>query len=254
MADFFASDPASNLINSGTSHPNPAFRFLTGFLPRKLKDLFKWSEYLYYSSAHIQAALNKLALYAVTSVTFKTSNNALRKNYTRLFEKSLHVKQHLALANINRRTYGNEFVSLIQPFVRYLRCGHPKCEQLTQIDQVEYKFKLATLEFKYTCRACKQPSVGKIVDKRIRMPVVEAFVKYVKPAKLDDLLEVSSRVSGRKKVSFTFSYEIRNEAGELVATGFTRHACWDPATARVIALPDWLKEIMPDADLDPTDR
>ena len=93
-----------------------------------------------------------------------------------------------------------------------------------------------------------------LVNTRIHMPVVEAFVKYLKPAKLDDLLEVSSRVSLRKRASFTFSYEIRNEAKELVATGFTRHACWDPATAKMIALPDWLREIMPDADLDPTDR
>ena len=93
-----------------------------------------------------------------------------------------------------------------------------------------------------------------VVDKRIHMPVVEANVKYVKPARLDDLLVVSSRVSERRRASFTFSYEIKNEAGELVATGFTRHACWDPATSRMIALPDWLKEIMPDADLDPTDR
>jgi acyl-CoA thioester hydrolase len=92
------------------------------------------------------------------------------------------------------------------------------------------------------------------VNERIHMPVVEAFVKFVKPAKLDDLLEVSSRVSERKRASFTFSYEIRTEARELVATGFTRHACWDPATTKMIALPDWLKEIMPDADLDPTDR
>ena len=93
-----------------------------------------------------------------------------------------------------------------------------------------------------------------VVDKRIHMPVVEAFVKYVKPARLDDLLEVSSRVSERKRASFTFSYEIRNEARELVATGFTRHACWDPSTSKMIPLPDWLKEIMPDADLTPTDR
>ncbi len=93
-----------------------------------------------------------------------------------------------------------------------------------------------------------------VVDKRIHMPVVEAFVKYLKPARLDDLLEVSSRVSERKRASFTFSYEIRNEAKELVATGFTRHACWDPSTSKMIPLPDWLKEIMPDADLAPTDR
>jgi acyl-CoA thioester hydrolase len=81
--------------------------------------------------------------------------------------------------------------------------------------------------------------------------VVEAFVKYVAPARLDDLLEVTSRVSERKRASFTFSYEIRNEVGALVATGFTRHACWDPATARMIAIPEWLRAIMPEADLDP---
>lgn len=88
------------------------------------------------------------------------------------------------------------------------------------------------------------------VDKRIHMPVVEAFVKYLQPARLDDLLEVTCRVSERKRASFRFSYEMRNEAKELVATGFTLHACWDPATSRMIAIPDWLKEIMPDADLD----
>jgi len=92
------------------------------------------------------------------------------------------------------------------------------------------------------------------VDKRVHLPVVEALVRYVKPARLDDLLEVSSRVSERRRASFTFFYEIKNEGRELVATGHTRHACWDPATARMIAIPDWLKEIMPDADLDPTDR
>ena len=90
-----------------------------------------------------------------------------------------------------------------------------------------------------------------VVNERVHLPVVEAFVKYVKPARLDDLLEVSSRVSERKRASFRFSYEIRNEAGELVATGHTVHACWNPASSRMIAIPDWLKEIMPDGDLDP---
>ena len=89
------------------------------------------------------------------------------------------------------------------------------------------------------------------VNERVHLPVVEAFVRYVKPAKLDDLLLVTSRVSERKRASFRFSYEIREELGELIATGHTLHACWNPATARMIPIPDWLKEIMPDADLDP---
>ena len=89
------------------------------------------------------------------------------------------------------------------------------------------------------------------VNRRIHLPVVEACVQYVRPALLDDLLAVTSRVSERRRASFTFKYEIRNEAAELVATGHTRHACWNPDTQKMIALPDWIKEIMPDADLDP---
>ncbi len=88
------------------------------------------------------------------------------------------------------------------------------------------------------------------VNTRIHLPVVEAYVKFIKPALLDELLEVTSRVSERKRASFKFSYEIRNEAQELVATGFTLHACLDPASSKMIAIPDWLKAVMPDEDLD----
>jgi acyl-CoA thioester hydrolase len=92
------------------------------------------------------------------------------------------------------------------------------------------------------------------VNTRIHMPVVEALVRYVKPARLDDLLEVTSRIGERKRASFTFFYEIRNEAREIVATGYTRHVCLNPATTKMVALPDWLKESAPDVAVDPADR
>jgi acyl-CoA thioester hydrolase len=82
------------------------------------------------------------------------------------------------------------------------------------------------------------------VNSRVHMPVVEAFVKYLKPARLDDLLEVRSWISERRRASFRFAYEIRNEARDLVATGFTLHACWDPASSRMIAIPKWLAAAM----------
>jgi acyl-CoA thioester hydrolase len=82
------------------------------------------------------------------------------------------------------------------------------------------------------------------VDGTLHMPVVEAFVKYVKPARLDDLLDVRCWISEKRRASFTFSYEIRNEAKELIATGSTRHACADPATGKLVALPDWLTALM----------
>jgi acyl-CoA thioester hydrolase len=83
------------------------------------------------------------------------------------------------------------------------------------------------------------------VDRRVHLPVVEATVRYVRPARLDDLLDVRCWISERRRASFRFGYEIRNEADEAVATGSTLHACWDPSTSRMIAVPDWLVAIMP---------
>ena len=82
------------------------------------------------------------------------------------------------------------------------------------------------------------------VNTMVHRRVVEACVKYVRPARLDDLLEVRCWIGERKRASFRFEYEIRNEAGELIATGHTLHACWDPASSKMIAIPEWLRAVM----------
>jgi acyl-CoA thioester hydrolase len=82
------------------------------------------------------------------------------------------------------------------------------------------------------------------VDQKVHLPVVEATVRYVKPAHLDELLDVRCWISERKRASFRFAYEIVDEKGERIATGATLHACWDPATSRMIAVPDWLAAVM----------
>ena len=48
------------------------------------------------------------------------------------------------------------------------------------------------------------------VDRKVHMPVVEASVRYVKPARLDDLLRVRCWISDRKRASFVFRYDIRH--------------------------------------------
>jgi acyl-CoA thioester hydrolase len=83
------------------------------------------------------------------------------------------------------------------------------------------------------------------VDQRIHMPVVEATVRYARPARLDDLLDARAWVSERKRASFRFDYELLSEAGDTVATGSTLHACLDPATSKLVAVPEWLRAIMP---------
>lgn len=83
------------------------------------------------------------------------------------------------------------------------------------------------------------------IDEKVWMPVVEASVRYLRPARLDDLLDVRTWVSERKRASFRFAYEIVNETGERVATGFTVHACQDPRTRKLVGVPPWLGALMP---------
>ena len=83
------------------------------------------------------------------------------------------------------------------------------------------------------------------VDQKLHMPVVEAFVKYVRPARLDDLLHVACWVSERRRASFRFAYALHHEGGEPVATGSTLHACWDPQTSKMVPIPTWLIDLMP---------
>jgi acyl-CoA thioester hydrolase len=83
------------------------------------------------------------------------------------------------------------------------------------------------------------------VNLKIHMPVVEATVRYVKPARLDDLLQIRCWVAEKKRASFLFHYDIRHaESGEVIATGLTRHACWHPESQRMIGIPEWLGTLL----------
>ncbi len=83
------------------------------------------------------------------------------------------------------------------------------------------------------------------VDRKVHMPVVEATVRYLRPARLDDPLCVRSWIGERKRASFLFRYQIRHgESGDLIASGETRHACWHPETQKMIAIPVWLEPLL----------
>jgi hypothetical protein len=156
---------AMSAFDQAASHPNPAFDFLTGFVPRKLKDLFRWCEYLNYNSAHVYAAHRKFNEMAITEIEYNTANEQLRKNYKRLFEKVVKMKAKLANAGIDKQVYGNHFTSIYTPFVRNLVCS--RCENMINIAMVDYKFDIKTLGFTYRCKKCKNTVSGKVVDQKI---------------------------------------------------------------------------------------
>lgn len=157
-----------SLYRNTTAHPNPMFDFLTGFVPRRLRDLFVWMEYLYYNSAQVFAGLKKLSEYPITEISYSTTNTKLEERIKDLHDTVLKTKSLLILCGRDRWIYGNAFVSVYQPFVRYLKC--PQCNKLTNIEHVNYRFRLKQVAFEYTCRKCHNTVQGKVIDRRLTDP------------------------------------------------------------------------------------
>lgn len=78
----------------------------------------------------------------------------------------------------------------------------------------------------------------------LRLPVVEATVRYRRPARYDDELSIHADVPEVGGASARFVYEIRRlPDGELLVEGHTVHACID-AAGKVSRIPAQLREAL----------
>jgi acyl-CoA thioester hydrolase len=78
--------------------------------------------------------------------------------------------------------------------------------------------------------------------------VLESFCRYRVPARFDDVLDVHARCLDVRGARFKYEYAIVREDGELVADGWTAHACVDATTLRPTRVPDWLADAIRTAE------
>ncbi len=75
----------------------------------------------------------------------------------------------------------------------------------------------------------------------VRLPVIEASARYLRPALYDDVLEVRTEVAAVSGARVAFTYEVRRDGTDgPLATGTTEHAAVD-ARGRPRRLPDGLR-------------
>jgi acyl-CoA thioester hydrolase len=77
-------------------------------------------------------------------------------------------------------------------------------------------------------------------DRGIEAFVLESHVRYLRPARFDDVLRIHARCGGVRGARFRFDYAITRD-GETIADGWTAHACVDARTLRPLRVPDWLR-------------
>lgn len=84
-------------------------------------------------------------------------------------------------------------------------------------------------------------------DRGVEAIVLESFCRYRVPCRFDDELVVHTRCVDPRGARFRYEYAILR-GNELVADGYTAHACVDATTLRPTRVPDWLVEAIATAE------
>jgi acyl-CoA thioester hydrolase len=78
-------------------------------------------------------------------------------------------------------------------------------------------------------------------DQGIEALVLETHLRFLRPASFDDQLVVRCRCGDLRGARWRFDYSIERD-GEVLADGWTLHACVDATTLRPTRVPSWLVE------------
>ncbi len=75
------------------------------------------------------------------------------------------------------------------------------------------------------------------------LPVSEAYLKYAKSARYDEVILINTGVHFVKKVSMRFDYRILSQGNELLVEGYTVHGCVD-REGKIVRLPEILYQAL----------
>ena len=80
----------------------------------------------------------------------------------------------------------------------------------------------------------------------IILTVTEANLRYLGPARYDDLISIRTRVTRLRRTRIDFGYEIMDPAGKKICEGSTTLGCLDISTLRPRELPQDLVALIGD--------
>lgn len=69
------------------------------------------------------------------------------------------------------------------------------------------------------------------------LPVIDASLKYIRPAFYDQLLKITTILDAQKGARFIFRYRTENEAGEIINEARITVACVKKSTGKACMLP-----------------
>ncbi|MDD5617664.1 MAG: thioesterase family protein [Candidatus Omnitrophica bacterium] len=81
-------------------------------------------------------------------------------------------------------------------------------------------------------------------EKKLSLPVIEAYCKYKAPAKYDDIVLIKAKISQMKSSFLRFDYSLFNkQSGELLAEAYTTHVFIDK-DRKPVRMPQEIQSIL----------
>ena len=85
-------------------------------------------------------------------------------------------------------------------------------------------------------------SYKSLEESGVMLPVIKLDIDYIKPAKYDDLLTITTTLSKKPLIKIEFDFQITNEQEELITQGMARLVFMDMEKSKPIKGPSELLE------------
>lgn len=153
-------------MGAAIRYPHPFFDVAQTYLPMTVKHLFRWCHVYYQQDGLVNTVVNKMAQYPVTELVYKASNIAQENLFESILDDHLKLGQFCIACNVDYYVYGNAYVSVHFPIIKYLECPH--CEHKSPADSVNYRFENFTFKMD-PCPKCNRPGDAIVTDVPIRV-------------------------------------------------------------------------------------
>lgn len=104
------------------SYPSPFFDLASTYLPKNVKDLFKFCEHYFLTNPLINAVIWKMAEYPVTDLVLDMEQEDLKKKWEVLFDRHLSLESFLISVGLDYFCFGNAYVTISYPFTKFIKC------------------------------------------------------------------------------------------------------------------------------------
>jgi len=121
------------------AYPSPWFDVASRYVPKHIKELFKFTKYHFVSSSIIYPIVTKMSEYPVTGFIYNNVSDTLEKSWKHVLEETIDLKSFLISVHQDVFVYGNAFVLMHYPFIRYLISPSGKRYKAEDLD---YKMKI----------------------------------------------------------------------------------------------------------------